>query len=270
MNALHISVLLIAFPIAASFAEETNLTLKVDGVTYSNVTWGTVTPATVGIFYSTGVSRGIALVPLEKLSPELQKRFGYDPKKAAEYRTAVAAAQAEAARREALRKQLATEEADKRATEAASAEQRKQPQATDQAQPPQVRRLEFLAVEMLDVNRAMLTCAKGEKITVAFDANGQQFLGRCATQRAAWEQKQAQLAKAKEDAAKPTYTPRPWRYSDGRTIQWGMGYEVTPGTGMNYILPAPTFVVYAVEDGTTYRLIGCTTYRSGGRAEIRW
>jgi hypothetical protein len=63
-------------------------TLTVDGVTYSNVTWGAVTPATVTIFHKTGV----AAIPLEKLSADLQQRFGYDPKKATAYRESEQAA----------------------------------------------------------------------------------------------------------------------------------------------------------------------------------
>ena len=59
-------------------------TITIDGITYSNVTWRTVTPTTVTIFHRTG----IASIPLEKLPPELQKRFGYDPQQAAVYQQA--------------------------------------------------------------------------------------------------------------------------------------------------------------------------------------
>ena len=54
--------------------------ITIDGITYSNVTWRTVNGATVSIFHQTGV----ASIPLEKLPRELQKRFGYDPQKAAQ------------------------------------------------------------------------------------------------------------------------------------------------------------------------------------------
>ncbi len=60
-----------------AFAAESNLTLTVNGSTYSNCTFGAVTPATVKVFHASG----IAVLPLAKLSPELQQRFGYDPKK---------------------------------------------------------------------------------------------------------------------------------------------------------------------------------------------
>lgn len=54
-------------------------TLIVDGIVYSNVIFRTVTPTTVSIYHQTGV----ATIPLGKLPPELQKRFGYTPEKAA-------------------------------------------------------------------------------------------------------------------------------------------------------------------------------------------
>lgn len=97
MNAFRVAVLFFVCGVVTVLAEEPNTlpaTIMVDGVTYSNVTWGTVTPATVTIFHTTG----IMTVPLDKLPPELQKRFGYDPKKAADYSAAVARAQVEAAK----------------------------------------------------------------------------------------------------------------------------------------------------------------------------
>jgi len=53
-------------------------TITVDGISYSNVSFGAATPATVSIMHKTGV----ATIPLEKLSPDLQAYFGYDPEKA--------------------------------------------------------------------------------------------------------------------------------------------------------------------------------------------
>ena len=67
-----------------TLADETNLTLTADGVIYSNVTFGTVTPSSVTIRHSTGVAK----VPLAKLPVEVQKQLGYDPLKAAEYQAA--------------------------------------------------------------------------------------------------------------------------------------------------------------------------------------
>jgi hypothetical protein len=106
--AMTVSILFFAFTVATSFAEETNTlpnVVTVDRVTYENVRWGTVTPAAVSILHRTGA----ATLPLEKLSPELQKRFGYDPQKAADY--GAAERRAEAARQEARRKQWAAEAA---------------------------------------------------------------------------------------------------------------------------------------------------------------
>jgi hypothetical protein len=106
MSALRAAVLLFVFVVAPAFAEQTNAlptAITVDGVTYSNVTWRGVGPASVSILHKTGV----ASLPLEKLPPELQERFGYDPKKAADYRAAER--NAEAARQEARQKQWAAQ-----------------------------------------------------------------------------------------------------------------------------------------------------------------
>jgi len=104
MNAFRVAVLLFVSAVATSFAADTNTlptTITVDGITYSNVTWRTVTPATVSILHATGA----ASIPLERLPPELQKQFGYDPKKAAAYNAT--ARNAEAAYWEGVRKQRA-------------------------------------------------------------------------------------------------------------------------------------------------------------------
>ncbi len=69
---------LLALPL---WADQSNLILVVDGVTYSNVTFKTATPTTVSIIHQTGA----ATLPLEKLPPEIQKQFDYSPKKAAQY-----------------------------------------------------------------------------------------------------------------------------------------------------------------------------------------
>ena len=112
MNTLRVSVVLFALAIAASFAEETNTLptiIQVGGLTYSNVTWGAVTPSTVTIFHKTG----IASIPLEKLPAELQKRFGYDANKASQWRDAeqkTHAALAEQKRQEEERKRKEKEE----------------------------------------------------------------------------------------------------------------------------------------------------------------
>jgi hypothetical protein len=80
MKVSRIAVLFFfAVAVIASRADETNLMLTVEGVTYSNVIFRTVTPLTVTVFHKTGV----VAIPLEKLSPELRKRFSYDPERAA-------------------------------------------------------------------------------------------------------------------------------------------------------------------------------------------
>jgi hypothetical protein len=68
------------------YANETNLT--VDGVTYSNVTFGAVTSDTVSILHSTGV----ATISLAKLPTDLQKRFGYNPVRVEQHQPADAKA----------------------------------------------------------------------------------------------------------------------------------------------------------------------------------
>ena len=93
MNALRVWIPLVAFVVAVARAENTNnlptgsvtgntipssasntaasTSLTIDGVTYQDVRWGRLTPATVTIYHKTG----IAAIPLEKLPPELQKLF---------------------------------------------------------------------------------------------------------------------------------------------------------------------------------------------------
>ena len=75
MNVFRIVVMLFVVGIFAAHANETNLTLTLDGVTYSNVTFGTVTTSSVYIHHSSGITR----LPLAKLPMELQERFGYEP-----------------------------------------------------------------------------------------------------------------------------------------------------------------------------------------------
>ena len=60
---------------------QTESTLTVDGVIYTNAVFGTVTPYAVTVKHSTGV----ASIPLERLPADLQQRFGYEPQKARDY-----------------------------------------------------------------------------------------------------------------------------------------------------------------------------------------
>ncbi len=68
MNVSRIVVMLFVVGIIAAHANETNLTLTLDGVTYSNVTFGTVTTSSVYIHHRSGITR----LPLAKLPMELQ------------------------------------------------------------------------------------------------------------------------------------------------------------------------------------------------------
>ncbi len=63
-----------------------------DGKLYKNATITTVTPAYVSITHSEGVVR----VMLENLPEELQKKYGYDPEKAAQHLSAEARVQQQA------------------------------------------------------------------------------------------------------------------------------------------------------------------------------
>jgi len=66
------------------WAGETNLVLTIDGATYSNVTWGATTPATVKMFHQ----HGVATMALSKLPAEWQQHFNYDRAQAEAYRAA--------------------------------------------------------------------------------------------------------------------------------------------------------------------------------------
>jgi hypothetical protein len=93
---------------ASTVAEEaatnsTAINLIIDGVQYEDVRWTEVTPTTVTVFHKTGV----ASIPLWKLPPDLQKKFGYEAQKAAEWDAQQrAAARREAQQRNALRPNL--------------------------------------------------------------------------------------------------------------------------------------------------------------------
>lgn len=118
-----LSICLLAASMA--FAVETNLTLTVDGVTCTGVRFGRVTPGSVVVFHSTGV----ATIPLEKLSAELQKQFDFDPQKAAVWRVlqqkaAEAQRKADAEAAEASRKAAATQPAPQPQTAAPQVAQR--------------------------------------------------------------------------------------------------------------------------------------------------
>ena len=80
-----IVVVLMAMLTGALFVQplcgQTDSNLTVDGVTYTNAVFGTVTPYAVTVKHSTGV----ASVPLDRLPADLRERFGYDRQKAQDY-----------------------------------------------------------------------------------------------------------------------------------------------------------------------------------------
>jgi hypothetical protein len=108
--------------IGAAVMAQTNSTLTVGGVIYTNAVFGAVTPYAVTIKHSTGVAE----VPLSELPADLQKRFGYDPQKAQDYLQESTARQAALVARDSreavdrsAREHDAAVKADAAATEAA-------------------------------------------------------------------------------------------------------------------------------------------------------
>lgn len=63
MRILWISLLCCLFAAVMVRGNDTNSTITIDGMTYENYHWGTVTPTTIAVFHKTGV----ATIPLEKL-----------------------------------------------------------------------------------------------------------------------------------------------------------------------------------------------------------
>ena len=108
MNRITLIGLFVLFSVCSvvgQIVQSTTNSLTIDGVTYQNPRFDRITSTTVTIFHSTG----IATVPLAKLSPELQKQFGYDPAKIAKENAArkEAKAKADAAMRKIARPDLA-------------------------------------------------------------------------------------------------------------------------------------------------------------------
>src|ERR1041385_294561 len=70
-------ILMICFAISRHVAAEpvSYVTVVVNGSTFSNVTWGTVTPATVVLYHRGGVET----VALSALPAKWQTEFKYDP-----------------------------------------------------------------------------------------------------------------------------------------------------------------------------------------------
>jgi len=84
MNIFRVAGLACLIMTGVVLADETNTSITIDGVTFEDYHWGTITPTTVSIIHKTGV----ATIPLQKLPVELQHKFGYDPKSVKEERKA--------------------------------------------------------------------------------------------------------------------------------------------------------------------------------------
>jgi hypothetical protein len=277
MKAVCVLVLFFVVACGASFAEETNTlpaTITVDSITYSNVTWRTVTPATVSIFHQTGV----ASIPLEKLPPELQQRFGYDPQRAAAYRAQESAAaqqrMVDAQAGERLRQQREAE-----ALEAA----RKQQQAQEERAREQLaaNRKANANVEVLQVLHvdgginflptggyvAHLALTNHTTVCAHFDEAGRRYLEDASRKYAEWSARQDPLEQQLQVQAQP-----------GTIILSGGkgGVRVLGGGGLAYAMsgsqqPAPTasqpiFAVYATreENSSCYSLKGSQEIMQAG------
>ena len=84
----------------------------ISGTTYSDATVTKTTPAAISIVHSTGMAK----IPFKELPAATQKKYGYDPAKAAEYEAQEAQRQAEQKQRAEAQAQaeLANEEAKKK------------------------------------------------------------------------------------------------------------------------------------------------------------
>lgn len=102
-------VLLITGHLSLITASEPATIVTLSGSRYEKAIVTGLAPDAISVTHSSGVAR----IPFIDLSPEIQKQYGYDPLKAAEYQKAVA--QIERARQQAEQKQAATAEQAKRA-----------------------------------------------------------------------------------------------------------------------------------------------------------
>jgi len=279
MRGFRVAVLVSMFIAAASFAAETNTlptTITVDGVTYSNIMWHNVTPATVSIMHATGA----VSIPLDKLPPELQRQFGYDPKKAAEYRAAERSA--EAARQEALRKLRAKEAAERQRQAQEDAEKQKQAaEAREKQAKVQLEAAQRLAaraesismlclvgrISPLSTNHyvAQLTLVDQTTVCVYFDESGKRYLEDADRVFGQWKTRHDAQEQHKRDEAQPRSQPV---YIGGRLTS-----VLTPGSEYNYTeQPAPVTAVYGVREANScYSLIGSQQItQTGGFKQYSW
>ncbi len=285
MKAIRVAVLLFVFAVAASFAEDTNTlptTIMVDGITYSNVTWRTVTSASVTIFHETGV----ASIPLEKLPPELQRRFGYDPQKAAAYRAQESAAvlqhMVEMQAKERLREQ--------REAEAAAAAVKKQQAQEELAREQQranqmanANNVEVIPVFHVDgaINAlptggyvAQLALTNHTIVCAHFDDDGRRYLEAANRKYAEWNAQQDPLEQQLQVQVQP-----------GTIMLYGGkgGARVVGGGGLAYAMggaqqpvptaPPPVSTIFAVHEANSscYFLKGNREAgQTGGIKQYSW
>jgi hypothetical protein len=281
MNGFRLAATLFVLA-AASFAEDTNTlrtTITVDGIIYSNVTWRTVTSASVTIFHETGV----ASIPLEKLPPELQQRFGYDPQKAAAYRAQeLAAAQrhmVEMQAQERLRKQHEAE---------ALAAARKQQQAQEEQAREQLRANQMATANNVEVIQlfhvdgginalptggyvARLALTNHTTVCAHFDEDGRRYLEDASGKYAEWNAQQDPLEQQFQVQAQPGTIMLYGRKGGVRVL--GGGYGVAYGMGGPHPAPAaspPVSTVYAVreENSSCYSLKGSRELSQAGGIKL--
>jgi hypothetical protein len=289
MKAVRIAVLLLVFAVVASFAEDTNTlptTITVDGVTYSNVTWRTVTPAMVTIFHETGV----ASLSLDKLPPELQRRFGYDPQKAAAYRARESAAEQqhliEIQAQEQLRRQREAEALEVAQKDQEARQQEAQmEQARQQLAAIQKANAKVKVIEVLHVNGGISLLSDGEyaallalsnqtTVCAHFDDGGKQYLENANQKYADW------MAQQNSGGQQLQITGQPGTillYGGKGSVRVGGGGYVPGYTTVDShptaATPQPVFAVYAVykEDASCYTLKGSREAgQSGGIKQYSW
>ena len=182
--------LIFAITITGGNAAETNAlptSITIGLETYEDVTWGAVTPSTVSIHHKTGIAK----IPLAKLPPELQQRFGYDPAIAASHRTQELAAQAQfqAANVEAAKRRWEKHQADVLAAEAAKATNQITP-AEIKSKPKKVFTVRYAAVfniqQASDGYTANIITDTGSTMLVMFDQRGLDFMTRSMRGKQSW------------------------------------------------------------------------------------
>jgi hypothetical protein len=285
MNGCRRAAVLFVLAVSTSFAQETNplpRTITVDGITYSNVTWWTVTPATVSIFHQTGV----ASIPLEKLPPELQQRFGYDPQRAAAYQAqeSVVAQQRmiEIQAKEHLRQQREAE-----ALEAARKQQQAQEELAREQLAANQKANANANVEIIQVFRvdgainplptggyvAQLALTNQTTVCAHCDEDGRRYLEDASRKYAEWNAQQNPLEQQfqvqNQSGAIMLYSgPGRTRVIAPGGVAISMG-----GSQPSSLGPQPVFSIFAVreQNSTCYSLKGSREItQAGGIKQYSW